>query len=174
MAKYGGVKVNRRMTIVISLAILFTASGYAQTADVGKYIPTENEELYGTWINESVGVERQKSVNFPGGYKSYEKVSDSSPFEEGTEQIADKWTDSEGNVWYKIINVITLGIVPSGPYKGHEYKGLKIQCLQKVSNSSTVREWTWVQVPAFDPGLYPNKIDPTDSQHYAIVYRAKE
>jgi hypothetical protein len=140
-----------------------------------KYVPKANEELYGTWTNENAStMQPQKSINFPGGYKAYEKITDTSPFEEGTEQIAEKWTDSEGNVWYKIINVITLGIVPSGPYKGYDYKGWKIQCLQKVSNSGTVREWTWVQVPAFDPSLYPTKIDPTDSQHYAIVYRAKE
>ena len=77
------------------------------------YIAKSNEELYGTWTNENA--QPQEMVKFPGGYKTYDKISDSNPYEEGTEQIAEKSTDSEGNVWYKTFGTVTFGIHPSGP-----------------------------------------------------------
>ncbi len=72
----------------------------------GKYMPKTNEELYGTWINEKITP--QKNVISPGSYKNYTYVTDSSVVSEGTMQIFSKWTDSEGNVWYKTRYTCTL------------------------------------------------------------------
>ena len=68
-----------------------------------KYVPKANEELYGTWINDNAMPPQypKKTVYFPGGRKQYANISDTEPFEEDTEEIAEKWTDSEGNIWYK-------------------------------------------------------------------------
>ena len=96
-----------RMLIVgasIVLLVLIQIGGWAQT----KYVPKENEELYGTWINQ--GTPRKfsyipKQLLLPNAFGNYSKVSDSNPFEEGTFEIVSKWTDSEGNVWFKALRI---------------------------------------------------------------------
>jgi hypothetical protein len=155
-------------TLVILLSII-PFGAYAQE----KYVPKENEELYGTWTNQSANsAQPQKTVNFDGGYKDYEKISDTiNPYEEGTEQIVEKWTDSEGNIWYKTLTTVTFGITPSGPYKGYDYKGWKFQSLEKLSKSGSVREVMSVRVSDFSPKLYPRKIDPDGD--YMRFYRAE-
>jgi hypothetical protein len=65
-----------------------------------------SEELYKTWINARM--QPQKTVNFPGGYKDYLLASDATPSAEGNEQILSKWTDSEGDVWYKTFGTLRL------------------------------------------------------------------
>ena len=127
-----------------------------------KYIPKEDEEIYGTWTNAQ-GV-THKIVNSTGGYKSFARVSDLLPNEDGTLRIDGKWTDSNGNIWYKIFTEVTSG----------EMAGWKVQGLDKISTSGTV----WEHVGAFvigdfDPSHYPTKIDPKDP-NYFILYRAQE
>jgi hypothetical protein len=52
---------------------------------------------------------------------------------------------------------------------------MEIQTLHKYSKSGTVVEFAWVQVygDAIVPSL-PAKIDPRETEHYGIHYRAKE
>ena len=149
----------KKRIVLAVLVVLFTASGYAQTTD---YIPKANEELYGTWTNESMSP--QKTVNFAGGCKDFDLLSDSVSFGGGTEQIASKWKDSEGNIWYKTLDKGTAG----GAYAGYKW-----QALQKFSKLGTVREFEVKVVGEFDPNSYPTKIDPKDSS-YKIYYRAEK
>lgn len=164
------MKARMRLCASIILLVMTLLGEYCYGQN---YVPKADELLYGTWINESATT-HQKVVAFPGGYKTYDKISDAKPFEGGKEQIAEKWTDSEGNVWYKTCLTTTFGIVPSGVHKGYDYSGWKFQVLLKFSKSGTVRELMAVHVPEFDPNLYPTKIDPTDIDHYLIFYRPKE
>lgn len=154
---------------LLAATVLLSAAGQG-------YVLKANEEIYGTWTNEGAKFPKltQKQVNFPGGYKNYALISDTKPFEISTVQIAEKWTDTEGNVWYKIRATVTFGVTPSGVYKGYDYRGWKFQNLLKISKSGTVLELMWVHVPESDPSLYPTKIDPTDSEHYVLLYRVKE
>jgi hypothetical protein len=148
----------RMMLSGVILLALIQIGGWAQ----GKYVPAPNEMFYGTWTNDKITP--QKTVAFPGGWKNYNLISDANPVEEGTEQIVEKWTDPEGNIWYKSYGTITKG----------EYIGMKWQSLHKFNKSGTVREYTWAQVFGdFNPTL-PPKIDPTDVEHYRLYYRAKE
>ena len=144
---------------LIAFIVIMPFSGYSQE----KYSPKPNEEIYGTWTNADQLSYFQKSVNFPGGYKSYWRMADSAPSSEGVEEIVSKWTDSEGNVWYK---TYATGI--SGWQKGN-----MSQVLMKISKSGTVREFVYAMVTSFDPGDFPTKIDSEDST-YEISYRAKE
>jgi hypothetical protein len=99
----------------------------------GKYVAKQNEQLFGTWTNEqNVGsvYDPQKVVIAIDGYKLYSKISDSVPSEENTWQIDSKWTDSEGNIWYKTFGTVTMGT----------YKGARWQELEKLSKSGTVWE----------------------------------
>jgi opacity protein-like surface antigen len=151
--------VNKGMVLIVVLVVLMAASGYAQTSD---YIPKANEELYGTWTNENMSP--QKTVNFAGGCKDFDLLSDSVSFGGGTEQIASTWKDSEGNIWYKTFDKGTAG----GAYAGYKW-----QALQKLSKSGTVREFEVKRVSEFDPNSYPTRVDAKDSS-YKIYYRAKK
>ena len=130
-----------------------------------KYVPKANEELYGTWTNEqnSKGIfHPQKIVSNADGYKLYTGISDSLAFEEGTMQIDRKWTDSEGNIWYKTFGIVTRGV----------YKGDRWQELDKLSKSGNVweRALTPLGTMEFNPNYFPTKIDP-QQEYYRILYR---
>ena len=126
-----------------------------------KYVPKTNEEINGTWINEKIAP--QKVVNSPSGWKEYSYASDAVPLDEGNGGIDSKWTDSEGNIWYRTFSTVTSAT----------YKGTKTQGLEKISKSGKVYESVFNIVAEFDPKNYPTKIDPKDS-NYRIYYRAKE
>jgi hypothetical protein len=135
----------------------------------GKYVEKANEELYGTWTNESYnGVisegayTPQKSVTAPGKYSDYRLLTDHGPGFVGQEEATSKWKDPEGNIWYKI-NM-------SGSTGDNTFKW---QSLQKLSKAATVREYVFVEVGAFSPANYPTMVDPSDP-YYRIYYRAKE
>jgi hypothetical protein len=154
----------RVLIIALSLVILIALGSYAQA----KYVEKANEELYGTWTNESyAGISPgnyyspQKVVITPGMYSDYSSLTDPSPAASGEEEVAIKWKDSEGSIWYKI-----QGSASEGKYT------FKFQCLQKLSKSATVRELVSVLVDEYDPDGYPTKIDSQDSS-YRIYYRAK-
>ena len=91
-------KVACSMSILI---LLLSVVGYAQE----KYVPKDNEELFGTWTNEKM--QFQKTVNFKGGFKDYVRINDATPVGVGIENIAKKWTDSEGNIWIRLLELST-------------------------------------------------------------------
>ncbi len=161
--------MNARTVFLIVALLLFISSIGVSAQE--KYIPKENEELYGTWTNKqysgSTCVEPQKMVVTADGYISYAKMFDSAPSEEGTMQIDSKWTDAEGNIWYR-----TFGTVKTG-----EWKRFKGQWLIKLSKSATVWESTWkylYSTQEFDPAHYPKEIDrnPFYPVFYNIRYHA--
>ncbi len=125
----------------------------------GKYVAKANEEIYGTWTNDKATP--QKIVSTSAGWKQYSYISDTVPLLEGTGGIESKWTDSDGNIWYKTSSAIT----------SETMKGDKSQELDKLSKSGTVWESVWIWVREFGPGNYPPKIDPKDA-NYRIYYRA--
>lgn len=128
-----------------------------------KYVAKPNEEIYGTWTNEKMSV--QKLVIAPDGGKMYLKLTDTTPYAEVGGEWTSKWTDSEGNIWYKSIASRTKG----------PYSGFKFTELDKLSKSGTVLESVWT-APSSDEELknpkYPTKIDPQDP-NYTIYFRAK-
>jgi hypothetical protein len=140
------------------LLSLFLLGGCA----TGKYVPKANEELYGTWTNNSTFP--QRVVINPGEYRHYGLISDPNPEEEGTEHIDTKWTDSEGNIWYR-----TFGTVTTGAWKGHNF-----QALTKLSKSGTVLESeAYSFLGDFSPSYYPTKINP-QGMLYGLYYRAEK
>jgi hypothetical protein len=111
-----------------------------------------NNELFnGTFTNEKAPA-KQKMVRTPCVFKYYMFVSDTEPFQEGTEQIISYSVDSDGNTWHK-----TFGIMTSGPYKG-----TKFQSLQKLNKAGTILELVYTPVVALDPKSFPKNIAPTD------------
>jgi hypothetical protein len=120
--KTGKEKPRRRkymkpLMMLIGATVVLLAFIQAQSLAQEKYVPTADEEIYGTWTNKDHFP--QKVVTGPDGYKAYNFMSDSAPIEEGTVTIDSKWTDQDGNVWYK-----TFGTVTYGTYKGSTYQEL--------------------------------------------------
>lgn len=156
-----------RVLILGTAVILLSIIALGANAQ-DKYLPKEHEELCGTWTNGQNGGDifhPQKAVIIYDGYKLYSKISDSVPLEEGTFGIDSKWTDSDGNVWYKTFGTIT----------GKVYKGYRWQEIDKLSKSGTVweRALNPIGVGDFSPGNYPTKID-LNEPFYRILYRPKE
>lgn len=134
-----------------------------------KYVPQPHEEFYGTWINEkSVNAFHiQKLIISPSGTKEYSNVSDSLPsVEVKPDQVDRKWTDSEGNTWYRKFGTI----------ERDDGSILSYKALQKLSKSATVLE---IVNTIYDANLgsvdYPTEISPKPPalQNYYIFYRAE-
>jgi hypothetical protein len=128
----------------------------------GKYVPKANEEIYGTWTNPESA--QQKVVISPSGWLIYAYTDDASEIWGGTGQIVQKWTDSQGVIWYKTFSTITSG------YGGG--RGGRSQSLYRLSKGGTVMEAQEAVVSDFDPKQFPAKIDPKDRDNYRIYFRS--
>jgi hypothetical protein len=151
--------------LVLSTAVILLCAIPSGVIGQEKYALKANEEIYGTWTNEQYNgndiYHSPKVVVTPDGYKLYRNVSDSVTIEAGTLGVDSKWTDSEGNIWYKAFGTGTTG--------DHW------QEIDKISRSGTVRE-TQIRplgFGQFDPSNYPTEIFP-NSSGYRILYRVQK
>jgi hypothetical protein len=113
------------------LVVLIVVSSCA----TGKKAHTkEDEELCGKWVNPEYETNYSHPVIYiytaDGKWIAYNKQADTKPWRQGLYTIIDKWTDSEGNIWYKLKfkNTMTGG---SGYY------------ILKVSNHGNTLEQVW-------------------------------
>ena len=139
--------------VILTLVIFILIGNYAIGKD--EYVPTENEEIYGTWVNPNYGWIRfpQKIIIKPGGIYEYCLSKSDLAGSICTYTLTDKWIDSEGNVWYRWI----------WQWKG---VGETRYELHKISNSGLT--WEWEYINSFDD--YPTEIDPKHPE-YHIYYR---
>jgi hypothetical protein len=94
------------VALVLSVSLLvFTGNLLAEEK---AYEPKENEEIYGTWVNEKYddlqtgeGKHARWDYNSDGTWATYYKSDGENPIWEGTYVIAAKWTNKDG-VCYKI------------------------------------------------------------------------
>ncbi len=156
----------KRLTQVLGASLVLFAMIQAEGWAQEKYVPKANEELYGTWTNErypkSDPYHVQKVVIAADRYELYFGKSDSVKFANSNWEIEAKWTDSEGNIWYK-----TFGTHTDGMFDGYRW-----QEIDKLSKSGTVweRQLNPIAGGDFSPNYYPTKIDP-ESYYYRILYR---
>ena len=118
----------------------------------------KEEELYGTWINTNYNtvakmakyVFKPESIrdDADGMYTLYVRDYDENPYESVSFRIEDKWTDDEGNIWYKF----------------EPFAVFKYYALFKMSDSGQTLEMI------FSNQDYPTEMDPTDIE-YRIYYR---
>ena len=159
--------MNKHVAILgtlVCLLVLVLLGGCGPT----KYTPKPNEELYGTWVNKSYSghydltdAHPQKEVIDSNGYHVFRFVDDAAVYFAGVETITSKWTDSEGNIWYKTYKgAWTNGTKPAVPH-----------FLYKLSKSATVRESVYTIRDSYTPGAFPSKVDPKDSS-YLVYTRA--
>jgi len=126
------------------------------------------EEIYGTWVNADNRADvlhGQKAVVTADAMRIFSKASDLEPGMEVSWDITSKWTDSEGNVWYKTFGTSTVGV----------FKGAKWQTLDKISKSGAVweRAANVLELGNFNPAFYPRTIDPNGA-YYRILYRMEK
>jgi hypothetical protein len=130
-----------------------------------KYVANVREELFGTWVNSQNSGDifhPQKVVVTADGYEGYSKKSDSVPLFTWALQIENKWTDSEGNIWYKVL----------GNGKGRYAEEPSLE-LYKLSKSGEVMERAFLWFPfgaGFKYAKYPTEIDSKQFS-YRILYR---
>ena len=144
------------------LAVLACLNSFGEDKEkYGFYVPKANEEIYGTWINMAytgTGQYVQKFVLYDWGYwEGYDKAASTLPSTyPGTYILVDKWTDSEGNIWYKEYVRERHGMNPHFE-------------LDKISKDGTV--WEYV----FGYNDFP-KADTMNSKnpYYRIYYREQE
>jgi hypothetical protein len=115
--------------VVFIVVVLAGVGSFANDKEkYGFYIPGEYEEIFGSWVNNEF---------------------------KGTSAIVDKWTDSQGNIWYKSYD--------RDPDTRRAYL-----CLYKISADKAVLEsvWSYTDSPAEDD---LNSKNP--DFYYRIYYR---
>jgi len=140
--------------LILVLAVLIISEGYATEKRVTK---RDYKFFSGTRINEEYN-----SHHFPakyvirrdGTFDCYFRTTDTKVAVNGHYVIVEKWTDLEGNIWYK----------------SHTWEGVMVEGkpwryeLDKVSNSGKV--WEYIALP----GDFPTELDENNF-HYHIYYR---
>jgi len=145
--------------LILVLAVLIVVGSCA----TGKkaYVAKEDEELYGTWVNPEYdgGIYYAKYVIKPDGtWDEYAMSNSNSPVGVGEYTITDKWTDSEGNKWYK--NISTFFDDESIKNPDTYYY------LCKIDKTGNVHEMLWSSID------YPTEFDPDGLRYnYRIHYR---
>ena len=142
------------MVILLSVSVLPTS--YAKDREF--FVPSSDEEIYGTWINTGYSGEQtwhQKEIHNPWGYcECYMKMENKNPAIGWiyTSTLVDKWTDAEGNIWYK-------EFIRAEP-------GDRLYNLVKISNNGTTYEHIW----SYRDCLVEDDMTP-DNATYRIYYR---
>jgi hypothetical protein len=146
-----------RMLLIISIILLATAivaGGCATTKKVSK----KDYRFYsGTWINEEYNTHPHLArwvIRPDGTYDGYFRTTDTEKATIGNYKIVDKWTDSEGNVWYK--EHVWHGEIFEGKPAGYS--------LDRFSDSGNV--WEYVSIT----GDFPVEINENHPR-YHIYYR---
>lgn len=148
--------------IPLALSVLTCSALLVGGCSPGKYVAKANEEIYGTWTNEDSA--QQKLVISPSGWLIYAYKDDASEIWGGTGQIMQKWTDSQGAVWYKTFSTITSG------YGGS--RGARSQSLYRLTKGGTVLETQEAVVADYDQKQFPAKIDSSDRDNYRMYFRS--
>jgi len=140
--------------LILVLAVLIICEGYATDKKVSK---KDYRFIAGTWINEEYNSypHAAKLVMYRDGtWERYLQTSDTGIYDSGHYVIVEKWTDSEGNIWYKMH--IWVGTIGEGKPSRYE--------LDRISKSGKV--WEFINLS----GDYPTEMDESVF-NYHIMYR---
>ena len=145
--------------LILVLAVLIIVGSCA--TEKKAYIAKENEELYGNWVNSEYNDESHFArhiVNADGTIQLYPTDHSTRVYENDKYTITDKWTDSEGNIWYKaIITYRTSAAVDTTN---------PVYVLARISNGGKILE------TVKNGYEYPTELDPdTLLYNYEILYR---
>lgn len=129
--------MNHFSRFVTALAFLILLAGCATVPTArtaGKrpfYVPAVDEVLYRTWVNSELRVPEfpGKLILYPWGLvEQFAGPSDAAATWTGTSIIVERWTDEEGNTWYREYR------------RGSQAPGFASFVLDRVSADETVLE----------------------------------
>ena len=144
-------------TIILVVIIIAGSCATGKKA----YIAQEDEELYGTWVNpdyDNTDYPAKLVVKPDGTMDEYSLSHSDRPFAVLEYVITDKWTDSEGTIWYKMLEIQQDLKVIKNPDTYY--------MLSKIDKTSNVWEFLWTS------NDYPAEFDPDDLRYnYRIRYR---
>jgi hypothetical protein len=138
------------LALILSVSLVALASPVI-AGDRG-YFATDNEPIYGTWVNMDYTMAPAKRlvIKPDGTIGVFYNLDSKTPDWRARYLISGKWTDAAGNIMYKTHFV--------GNWGGEGYG------LHKISNSGKTRE------AVMNPTEHPKEIDPK-SGSYTIYYR---
>ena len=89
--------------LALILGIVFFAFATEVIAGEWGYFAKDQEELYGTWVNMKYGsCIPQKIIYKPvGTFNCFRDANSKVPDDGGRYLVTGKWSDSEGNIFYK-------------------------------------------------------------------------
>ena len=157
----------KKTTIACVLAFLVTVliclNSFGDDKEkFGFYVPKDSEEICGTWVNTTYAAGAgygfyQKWVLYNWGYwEGYYKLTAEFSDMTGTFILVDKWTDSEGNIWYK-----EFVRQRNNPFPSFE--------LDKISKIGTV----WEYVFSYKGSPTADNMNPKNP-YYRIYYRESD
>jgi len=156
---------------ILSSALILTVATLLVSCATEPYAAKGDEEIYGTWINTSYKYTMWGSKDYhhtlanyaqkiitkkDSTYEIYGSVNDMVPQFKFQYTITDNWTDSDSNIWYKIVS----------QYRSEYSERIRFG-LNKISN--TGRTWEF-NVSEDD---CPTQIDPNHPE-YRIYYRQEQ
>lgn len=144
----------RVLFLILVLVTLVVAGSCASANRVSR---KDYRFLSGTWINEEYNTHPFKArlvIRPDGTFVVYSRTTDTTKDEIGHFVVVDKWTDSEGNIWYK--THVWGGVMVEGKPSAYE--------LARLSDSGNI--WELVSIS----GEFPAEID-VNHPRYHIYYR---
>jgi hypothetical protein len=160
------MKTEKFVSILILVLAVLSIAGSCAT-DKKMTMNYAKEEICGTWSNpeykKSVGPPWPKLVKYPDGTWIIYRIKGAWEEEvETTEDgfvkgsvgkytIEDKWTDSDGTIWYKVIG--------TGGLAATYYE------LYKISNSGKTMEWIYSN---YD---FPSEINPNHARYHLFYHQ---
>jgi hypothetical protein len=130
--------------LLFSIALATLCFGQQQP-----YVAQKNEEIYGTWIGISKQTPVQKVVINQDGIFYYYNIPDKTPMSAGKLTLTAKWTDAEGNIWYKTFTTYTSGTL----------NGYNLEQLYKLSKAGSVMEYDGSIVDDFSSDSFPTELN---------------
>ena len=138
------------------LSLILLAFSGTVLAGENEYKATDNEELFGTWINMDYQEGVQTHSTTPkliiklGECGVYSSADENEPTWTEEHHISHKWSDTKGNIWYK-----------------YRWKAGKMGggfTLSKISESGKTLEYIYSQWE------YPKELD-INSEYYRVYHR---
>ena len=146
------------MTLVLAVLIINSCATSKKA-----YIPQDNEELYGTWVNpeyDEKGIMAKWVLKPDGTFDAYSKSNSNRVFEVGTFSIAAKWSDSNGNVCYKYYKTNMDTGATKNPFRYY--------FLVKIHKDGNKIEELWSSTD------YPTEFDPDNLRYNLWVFYRQE
>jgi hypothetical protein len=138
--------------LVLILGVTLVALAASVMAAERGYFATDNEPLYGTWVNMDYTSRPAQRLVFKldGTFEVFYNVDSKNPNFRGRYLITGRWNDAAGNIMYKTCFVGNWGFEGYG--------------LHRISNSGNTRE------AVVNPYEHSKEIDPKVGS-YTIYFR---